>query len=105
VQLVRFFHSHHSDATLLRKGESRIAKWKDKRKDSYRETALTVVKGRGNTLFDIQGAAKAKSPSGNDWLAIESRNPLITIDDCCFAFSPSSMLPKSTINTTLFHKP
>jgi len=65
---VRFFHSQHSDATLLRKGESRIAKGKDQRKDSYRKTALTVVKGRGNTLFDIQGAAKARSPSGNDWL-------------------------------------
>ena len=59
---MRFFHSHHSDATLLRKGESRIAKGKDnQRKDSYRKTALTVVKGRGNTLFDIQGAAKARS--------------------------------------------
>jgi hypothetical protein len=89
VQFVRVFHSHHSDATLLRKGESRIAKWKDKRKNSYRETALTVVKGRGNTLFDIQGAAKARSAAVGratiGW-AIGSRNPWIIIDDCCFVF-------------------
>jgi len=60
---VTFFYSQHSDATLLRKDESRIAKGKDKRKDSYRKTALTVVKGRGNKPFlTFKGQRKAGLP-------------------------------------------
>jgi len=107
VQLVTFFHSQHSNATLLRKDESRIAKGKDKREDSYRKTTLTVVKGRGNTLFDIQEAVSQVCRcqwATIDW-AMGSRNPLITIDDCCFVFEPRHMLPKSTINPILFHQP
>ena len=86
MQLVRSFHSQHSHATLLQKGESRIAKGKDKRKDSYRKTALTVVKGRGNTLFDIQGAAKARSASGNDWLGYRIKKSIDPYQQLLFCF-------------------